>query len=205
MPPTSLRALWTVKTRSVFNLEKNDHQTLKDNMTHLSHRFSYHHLLNNVATVCTVIPAILVVIADAAAGILAAPAVPALITYTNEIKIIDIYSNKLLEISQKPALLTWGDGLFTNQTQSPQLIQELTQPDGHVTSAGRLTTSGKSIIQKQLHPKILAFQILTMLSDDARKVIKHQNDEYMWNDASGLNKKMDGMTITALILWRCWA
>jgi hypothetical protein len=63
------------------------------------HRFGYWHLLNNVATVCTVITTILAIIADPAASILAAPAVPALIKYTDEIKIMEIYSNKLLKIS----------------------------------------------------------------------------------------------------------
>ncbi len=70
-----------------------------------------------------------------------------------------------------------------------------------MTSTGRLTATGKSIIQKQIHSKILAFQILTMLFNDACKVIKHQSDEYTWKDANGLNEEMDGMTITALILW----
>ncbi len=89
--------------------------------------------------------------------------------------------------------------MFANQTL--RLIQELTQADGHVTSEGRLTTSGKSIIQKQLHSKILAFQILTMLSDDACKLIKNQSDEYTWKDANGPNEEMDGMTVTVLTLW----
>jgi hypothetical protein len=57
------------------------------------------------------------------------------------------------------------------------------------------------IIQKQIHSKILAFKILTMLSNDACKVMKHQSDEYTWKDANGLDEVMDGMTITALILW----
>jgi hypothetical protein len=40
-----------------------------------------------------------------------------------------------------------------------------------------------------------------MLSNDAPKVIKHQSEEYTWNDANGLDEEMNGMTITALILW----
>jgi hypothetical protein len=46
---------------------------------------------------------------------MAAPAVPASFMYTNEINILEVYSDKLLEIAQKNALLTWGDGSFTNQ------------------------------------------------------------------------------------------
>jgi len=61
-----------------------------------------------VPTATPAIPAESVVV-DTTAGILTAPAVPASITYTNDIKIIEVYSDKLLELSQKHALLTWGD------------------------------------------------------------------------------------------------
>jgi hypothetical protein len=47
-------------------------------------------------------------VVDATADILTAPAVPASITYTNDIKIIEVYNDKLLQL-QKHALLTWGD------------------------------------------------------------------------------------------------
>ncbi len=43
-----------------------------------------------------------------------------------------------------------------------------------------------------------------MLSDNAHKVIEHQSEEYTWKDMNGLDEKMDGMTITALTLWRLW-
>jgi hypothetical protein len=52
---------------------------------------------------------------NATLGIIAAPAVPASFMYTNEINILEIYSDKILEIAQKNAPLTWGDGSFTNQ------------------------------------------------------------------------------------------
>jgi hypothetical protein len=81
--------------------------------------------LQSVATVCTVTPAIPPVVVDVAAGILAAPGVPILITYMNEIKIMEVYSDKLLKIAQKHGSLTWGFETFT--TQTPQVIQELTQ------------------------------------------------------------------------------
>jgi hypothetical protein len=55
---------------------------------HILQRFGYQHLVNGVSTVPTVTPAIPAesVIVDATAGILAAPAVPASITYKNDIK-----------------------------------------------------------------------------------------------------------------------
>jgi hypothetical protein len=65
-------------------------QKLKDNLTRLLQQFGYQHLLQSVATVRTVTPAILPVIADVAAGILAVPGVPILITYMNEIKIMEV-------------------------------------------------------------------------------------------------------------------
>jgi len=100
----------------------------------------YQHLLQNVVTVCMVTPAIPAVLADVAAGILAVPEVPMSITYTNEIKMLEVYSDKLLEISQKNASLMWGFKTFT--TQTPRVIHELTQSDGELTTTGRLTADG---------------------------------------------------------------
>ena len=41
-----------------------DYQRLKDNLTRLLQRYGYQYLLQNVPTICTVIPAIPAVIAD---------------------------------------------------------------------------------------------------------------------------------------------
>jgi hypothetical protein len=71
---------------------------LKDNLTHLSQRFAYQHQLSNVKTDHTIIPAIPAIIADATLGIMAAPAVPASFMYTNEINILEVYSDKLIKI-----------------------------------------------------------------------------------------------------------
>jgi hypothetical protein len=79
---------------------------------------------------------------------------------------------------------------------------QLTQANSHLTAAGQLTQSGKDIIQEQLHLKIMASQIFALLSNEAQKVIEHQSNEYTWKDTNGVDKEMDGMTITALILWR---
>ncbi len=148
---------------------------------------------------CTVTPTIPAIIADASGGILAVPEVPASITYMNEIKIMEVYSDKLLEISQKNALLTCGVPVCLPIKTQDSFKSSLKPVN--MAPTGRLTASGKGIIQTQHHSKILAFLILTMLSDDARKVIECQSDDYMWKDANGLDEEMDGMTITALILW----
>jgi len=147
-----------------------------------------------------VTPAIPAVLEDVAAGILAVPEVPMLITYTNEIKMLEVYSDKLLEIAQKNASFTWGFETFT--TQTPRVIRKLTQADanGELTTTGGLTADGKEVIQKILQAKIFAYQVLSLLSDDARKVIERQSEEYTWTDENGLDEEMDGMTILTLIL-----
>ncbi len=111
-----------------------DYQNFKGHLMRLSQRFGYQSLFNNVSIVATITPAIPAVIADPIANILAAPAVPSSMMFSNPIKIMDVYSNKLLDISQKHALLMRGNGLFTNQT--PRVISELTQANGHLTAAG---------------------------------------------------------------------
>ena len=113
---------------------------------------------------------------------------------------LEVYSDKLLEIAQKNASFTWGFETFT--TQTPRVIRKLTQADanGELTTTGGLTADGKEVIQKILQAKIFAYQVLSLLSDDARKVIERQSEEYTWTDENGLDKEMDGMTILALIL-----
>ncbi len=94
-------------------------------------------------------------------------------------------------------LLTWGNDCFINQ--SLKVISNLNAAGGHLTTAGCLTQTRKDIIQGCLHSKILAHEILSMLTDDARQVIEPQLDKYTWSDLAGLDEE-DGMTIVALIL-----
>jgi hypothetical protein len=101
------------------------------------------------------------------------PGVPpamATITFLNSIKILDVYNDKLLKLAQKHASITWGNDSFT--VQSLKVISEITQVDGHLTAASRLTQKGKDLIQGCLYSKIIARQILSMLSDDAHQVIE---------------------------------
>jgi hypothetical protein len=87
-------------------------------------------------------------------------------------------------------------------SQFPKEISDLNGAGGHLTTAGRLTQTRTDIIQECLHSKILAHQILSMLTEDARQVIKRQLDKCTWSDLARLDEEMDGMTIVALIL-RC--
>jgi hypothetical protein len=82
------------------------------------------------------------------------------------------------------------------------VISNLTVAGGHLTTAGCLTQTGKDLIQGRLHSKILAHQILSMLTDDAHQVIEGQSDKFTWSDLAGLDVEMDGTTIVTLILRR---
>ncbi len=179
-------------------LTGNDYQKFKENITRCSLRFGFQGLLNLVATRCTVIPAVPEIIADPTVvpPIIGVPVIPEEIIYSNEIKLLEVYSDMLLEITQKHALLTWGDQSFTNQ--NPKVIQELTQADGYLTTAGRLTVIGKAIIQEQIHSKILAHQAMAMLSNEACQVIERQSNQFVWKDENAINKEMDGLIIVHL-------
>jgi hypothetical protein len=139
----------------------NNFQLLKDNLMRCSQKYGYQYLLTDVATTWPVTPGV-------------APD-PDIITYSNPIKIMDVYDDKPLELAQKHALLTWGNGSFTRRF--PKVISNLTAAGGHLTTAGCLTQTRKDIIQGRLHSKILAHQILSMFTDDACQVIKLQSDK----------------------------
>jgi hypothetical protein len=110
MLPTNSKAPWMEKTKISLRPGGKDYQNLKDHLTCLLQRFGYQYILNNISTVATITPAIPAVIVDPTASILESPAVTASRTFSNPIKIMDVYSDNLLNISQKHALLTWGDG-----------------------------------------------------------------------------------------------
>ena len=155
---------------------RNNFQLLKDTLTRCSQKYGYQYLLTDVATIWMVMPGV-------------APNPDIITYYSNPIKITDVYDDKLLELAQKHALLTWGNNSFTNQF--PNVISDLTAACCHLTTAGCLTQAGKDIIQGCLHSKILAHQILSMLTDNSRQVIEHQSDKYTWTDFAGIDEKMD--------------
>ena len=135
-----------------------DYQRLKDNLTRLSQRYGFQYQLQNVLTVRTVTPAIPAVIEDVTLGVVDVPEVPETTIYTNEINMLEVYSDKLLEISQKNSSMTWGDESFTVQT--PRVIRELTQANGELTATTKkLTATGKDVVQKRLHSKIFGSRI----------------------------------------------
>ena len=180
-----------------------DYQKLKDTLLRCSQRFGYQHLLNNVPTTRVVTPAVPAIIANPTAvpPVLAVAEIPESVSYSNQIKILDVYSDKLLDIAQKNASLIWGDESFTNQ--NPKEIEELTQENGELTARGTLTASGKKIIQQRILSKIVAHQTLALFTNEARQVIEQQADLFTWKDSTGVeDDETDGLTIVALILRR---
>jgi hypothetical protein len=158
--------------------------------------------LNNVVINHVVTPAIQAVQADPNANppVQAVVEVPQSITYLNPIKVLEFYSDKLLDIAQKNTSLIWGDQSFTDQ--NPKEIFELTAAKGNLANTGRLNTTGKKVIQQWILSKILAHQTLAMLTDEACQVIERQSDLSTWNDPTETeDEEMDGITIIALILW----
>ncbi len=149
-----------------------DYQKMKDALSCLSQQFGYTYLLNNVVTIQDANWAVLAIALKppAVSTMLTAAAIPELITYTNEIKILDFCSNQTLEISQKNTLITWGNKSFTNKT--PTVFLDLTQADGHLTTTGRPTHDGKEIATKCILSKIMAYQVLELLTDDADQMIE---------------------------------
>jgi hypothetical protein len=180
-----------------------DYQKLKDTLLRCSQRFGYQHLLNNVPTRQLVTPAVPAIAADPAAlpPVLAAAAIPASVAYLNPIKVLDVYSDKLLDIAQRNASVIWGNESFTDQ--NPKEIQQLTAANGYLTAAGLINSAGKKVIQQRILSKILAHQTLVLLTDEAQQVIKEQADLYTWKDPIGVeDDKMDGFSLVALILRR---
>jgi hypothetical protein len=76
---------------------------MKDALSCHSQWFGYKYFLNYVARIWVVTPAVLAIAANptAAPSILAAATIPELITYMNEVKILDVYLDQTLETAQK--------------------------------------------------------------------------------------------------------
>jgi hypothetical protein len=100
-----------------------------------------------------VTPAVPAIVADPSAvpPVLAAAPIPESVSFLNQIKVLDVYSDKLLEIAQKNASLIWGNQSFTDQ--NPKAIEELTQANGELTTHGGLTASGKKLFSNASFPR----------------------------------------------------
>jgi hypothetical protein len=92
--------------------------------------------------VWTIIPEI---IADAAT-IPPVVGVPEEIHFTNNINMLEHYSDSNIELAHKHASLTWGDQSFTIMTSN--IIEALTVANGSLGCVGALMEAGKDLVLK---------------------------------------------------------
>ncbi len=152
-------------------------QKLKENLLRLSSRFGYDYLIKVANTVCIV---------DAAGDV----------TYSDPINILEKYSDDTVSLAQKHASLTWGDHSFT--VMATNTIGVLTAANGFLTAGGALTDDGKELVLELMHSKILAHQLLEILTESACQAIEQQSALYTWT--SGREEELDGLTSLALVL-----
>ena len=100
-----------------------DYQRLKDNLTRLLQRYGYQYHVQNVPTVRTVIPAIPPVIEDLALGIAAAPEIPEVIAYTNEINMLEVYLDNWTQLQQAP--IKFDNDKEITATSCPVVVMSL--------------------------------------------------------------------------------
>ncbi len=179
-----------------------DYQALNHNLLHCSQGFGYQHLLSNIVATCIVRPAIQAVQANPNTN----PPVQAVagglqsVTYSNLIKVFEVYLDNLLDIAQKNTSLIWGNQSLT--AQAPKEIFALTVANRNLTTGGKLNANGKKIIQQHILSKVMAYQTLAMLTNEACQVIEQQFTLFTWKDPTGNeDEEMESLTIVALILW----
>ena len=144
----------------------------------LSNQFGYDFMIQNIPTTRTITPG-------------ADPAVdPDIITFGGHRNLLESYSPNNIEFTRKYASLNWGDKSYTLQT--PQTLDPLTVADGDLTNRGALTEQGKIAMRDRMHSKFMAYQILELLTEAARKSIELNKQLYTWKSADGREVEMDG-------------
>jgi TolA-binding protein len=169
------------------SLTPKDAASLTNIVNRLSNQFGYDFMIQNIPTTRTVTP-------GANAGD------PDTITFSDHLNLLESYSPNNIEHARKHASLVWGDKTFT--LQDPQILSALTQTDGELNNRNGLTEIGKNAMRDRMHSKFMAFQIMALLSEPARKSIELNKDLYTWKSADGREVEMDGPTIAAMIMAR---
>jgi hypothetical protein len=154
---------------------------LKDNLLRLSSRFGYDYLIKIVNTVHSI---------NAAGDV----------TYSDPINMLERYSDDNVNLARKHASLTWGDHSFT--IMATNTIGDLTAANAFLTAGGALTDDGKELVLEQMHSKILAHQLLKLLTESARQAIEQQSALFTWTSGNRHEEEFNGLTILALILAR---
>jgi hypothetical protein len=141
--------------------------------------------------VWTVIPEIIV---DAAA-IPPVVGAPEEIRFTNNINMLEHYSDANIELACKHALLTWGDQSYT--IMASNTIEALTVANNGIVCAGALVEAEKDLVLKQMHSKFFGHQIMELSTNSACQAIEQHSDYYMWVSQNGCREELDGLTILA--------
>ena len=173
----------------LINLRASDAQTFISSVKRLASQYGWDFMLSNVPTVRTVTPA-------------AIPGDPDVITFGGHINMLEHYSADNIDNCQKFASLLWGDQSFT--AQPVQTIRTLTVATGHLTNhvPSRLTQAGRNAMRDRMHSKMMAHQVLALLSKSACASIELHRKKYTWRSQDGREVEMDGPTIVALIMSR---
>jgi len=166
-----------------FQLLGKDFQKLKDNLLRLGSRYGYDYLIKQCAMVRTVIPEIV----EDLATIPPVVGVPEEILYTENINMLEHYSDENIVLAHKHASLTWGDRSFT--IMASNTIKPLTIANGGRVRGGILTEEGKELVLERMHSKILGHQVMELLAPTARQVIEQHTHLFTWITQHGVKKK----------------
>jgi hypothetical protein len=126
--------------------------------------------------------------------------VPEEILYTENINILEHYSDENIVLACKHALLTWGGRSFI--IMASKTIKPLTAANGGLVCAGALSEKGKELVLERMHSMFLGHQIMELLTPSAHQAIEQQANLYTCISKNGREEEVDGLTILALILAR---
>jgi len=171
-----------------------DFQKLKGKLLRLGLRYGYDYLIKQCATVRTVI----LEIVENLVAIPQIDGVPEEILYTENINMLEHYSDENIVLARKHASLTWGDRSFT--VMSSNTIEPLTVANGGLVRVGTSSEGGKELVLERMHSKILGHQVMELLALSARQAIEQHSHLFTWINQNGREEEIDGLTIVALIL-----
>ena len=161
--------------------------SLVKELEHLSGRYGFKYMMDNVPTLRRVI----------AADPDDEDAVET-VEYHQHIKMLEHFSEANVKLAQKNATVLWGDGSW--EEDAPKVIRNLNV--GTEVVAGAITTTGKNVLRDRMHSKILARQVVELLDEDARRSIMLEAAKYTWTSPDGRETEQDGLVILALVLAR---
>jgi hypothetical protein len=165
------------KPTTRYNLDPNNATDFMADLEKNSKRFCYNGYLTRVATERT----------EAGDGT---------VTFSEHKDMIKTYHEITKDVILKTANRTWGDKSWANSAD--QQIQPLSAARGEVHGAN-LNADGKTAFLKRWHSKIMAEQLIGMLSDEGQRTIKLNEDKYTWRDDVSGEVIEDGLSVLYFI------